>query len=443
VLHSRVVSDSERIDTTVTSLIAGVAPAVLSGAMLLVVLSWLDWRLLLLAAVLTPLLWLGGRATSRRVRDELAGFRAAFERYSTGASFVLRQADLIRYAVAEDAELERQADAHASLRDRGTRMAMSFAVHGQVQRLLVAVAALTVFVVGGIRVAEGELSIGAFLAFWLAAGMMHAAIESISSGVPDLLAASNSLAALRELATGAPPGARTGTTVHTLAGVLGVRDVHFSYGERPILRGVTLEVARGSVVAVSGANGAGKSTLLHLLTGLYRPDRGVVHADGHDYATLDVRHVRRQIGVVPQHPQLFTGTLRENVAFGVPHATDADVRAALVRVGGDALLARLPEGLATRVGERGARLSGGEAQRVAMARALLGHPRVLILDEPSTHLDAGSIESLVATVRALSPQPTVVLVSHDAAVTALADTVYTLVDGQLEGEPHRTPRHAA
>jgi ABC-type bacteriocin/lantibiotic exporter with double-glycine peptidase domain len=190
-------------------------------------------------------------------------------------------------------------------------------------------------------------------------------------------------------------------------------------------------VGPGSVTALVGPNASGKSTILHLMQGFYRPRAGAVLADDVDLDELDLRHLRCQIGTVPQDPPIFLGTVLENITYGHPDVPFEDVvRAAELAAAHDTICS-LPEGYATSVGEGGARLSGGQRQRIAIARALLRRPALLLLDEPTNHLDAEAVQALFARLLSLDPPPAILLVSHDPAAVRVADRVIALFHGEI------------
>ncbi len=194
----------------------------------------------------------------------------------------------------------------------------------------------------------------------------------------------------------------------------------------PALEGVSLHVVPGQTLALVGPSGCGKSTLLAVLLGFVRPSGGRVTVDGVDLAELDPDAWRARVAWVPQRPHLFAGTLAENVLVGRADATDADVDAAVAAAGLAALVSRLPDGLRTRLGERGAGLSAGERQRVALARAFLRDAPLLLLDEPTAGLDGATEADVLAAVRRLASGRTVVLVAHRPSLLVLADSVVRL-----------------
>ena len=210
--------------------------------------------------------------------------------------------------------------------------------------------------------------------------------------------------------------------------------VSFSYGGRLLLRDVDLALAPGLAVGVVGRNGCGKSTLVDVLVGLLAPSEGRVLVDGQDLAGLDHRAVRRHLGVVPQRPTFFSGSVLDNVVYGRLDCSRDDALEALWLAGAGPLVERLPHGVDTVLGEGALTLSGGEAQLVAVARALAGRPSVLVLDEPTNHLDVSRVAALREGLRGLPGQPALLLVSHDTSITSVVDDLYRWEEGMLVRE---------
>jgi ATP-binding cassette subfamily B protein len=214
------------------------------------------------------------------------------------------------------------------------------------------------------------------------------------------------------------------------AGEVAFEDVHFGYGPgREILKGLSFHVPPGGSLAIVGPTGAGKSTISRLLFRFYDVTGGRVLVDGHDIRTLTQDSLRAAIGVVPQDTVLFNDTVRYNIAYGRPGASQAEVEAAARLAQVHEFVSRLPEGYATRVGERGLKLSGGEKQRVAIARTILKNPRILILDEATSALDTRTEQDIQSALRAVAQHRTTLTIAHRLSTVVDADEILVLVDG--------------
>jgi ATP-binding cassette, subfamily C, bacterial len=224
-------------------------------------------------------------------------------------------------------------------------------------------------------------------------------------------------------------------------------DVDFSYGDTPVLQGASLTIPAGQLTAIIGPSGAGKTTIADLLLGLYLPDSGSITVDGVPLRHIDLAAWRSRIGYVPQEMLLFHDTIRRNVTLGDPSIPDEDVITALEAAGAWDFIEPLDDGIDTVIGEHGARLSGGQRQRIALARALVGKPRLLILDEVTTALDPRTEAAICSTLRALAGRDvTIVSISHQPAMRRIADVVYRVEGGIVEkvtAEPVLADTHEA
>jgi thiol reductant ABC exporter CydD subunit len=295
-----------------------------------------------------------------------------------------------------------------------------------VLELLASLSVALVAVAIGLRLLDGHLGLRASLFVLVLAPEAYLPLRQVGA---EFHASAEGLSAAQQVfdvldlpearpggSTDVPNPAHTGLAVDSLR-------VTYPGGERPALEGVTLAVAPEEVLAVTGPSGCGKSTLLGVLLGLIEPDAGSVCAGATDIATLDPDAWRARIAWVPQRPHLFAATLMDNVRLGRTGASVADIHQAVRDAGLGDLVTRLPRGLDTRLGERGAGLSAGERQRVALARAFLRRAPLLLLDEPTANLDGQTEEEVLNAIRRLSRGRTVVLVAHRPALLALADRV--------------------
>ena len=434
-LHTRIVQDTQRIEAISQKLFSGALPALLTVPVLAGVLLYLDWRLVLLGLLLLPLLWFATRVTSRNVRKQVVRNQRAIERFSKSVLFAINHIDLTRVRAFENEEVARQRSAIDGLSETGHHMAMAFATHGQVQHTITYFGGICLLVAGGALVASGGMTIGELLAFFVAANQLGGYANTVLGSIPDVIAASQYSATLQDVMMRGEPEPYSGKQRPDLSAGIAVRNVTFAYEGAPVLRDASLFLPPGSNVAIIGPNGSGKSTLLHLLLGFYRPQAGSLAVGELEYDDVDMRELRRGFGLVPQRPAFFYGTVRENVAYGFPDASEHEVRAACQRAHADEFVQRLPQAYETPIGERGFRLSGGECQRLAIARALLGEPRVLVLDEPTNHLDVDTVGRLMRELTC--NDRTVITISHNPEVVQLADTVYYLAEGKLVCQPLR------
>jgi ATP-binding cassette subfamily B protein len=294
--------------------------------------------------------------------------------------------------------------------------------------------------VGGKQVIDGNLSEGDFVAFYgyvlmltspmrmlgMALGMAQRAVAS-GERVFQLLDRAPRLTA----APDAPPLPAGGGRVE-------LRDVTFAYeGHEPVLRGIDLDVEPGQTVAIVGPTGSGKTSLVMLIPRLYDVNEGAVLVDGADVRSVDPASLRREVAVVSDDAFLFSASMRDNIAYARPEASDDAVVAAAVRAGLGELLDELPDGLDTLIGERGLTLSGGQRQRVAIARALLAEPRILILDDATSSVDATTESRIKSALTEVMEGRTTFVIAHRLSTIALADEVVVLEDGRVAARgPH-------
>ncbi len=432
VLHARIVQDTERLDVMSNALVAQMLPAMLVSASLSLILLYLNWILFAVMMSIVPALYLANRLLGRKVRRLAGAYRRSFEIFSKGILFVVQGIDLCRFQSAEKIELERQRGYQEDLRVTSERMAWLDTAYGQVQSTISTASSLLILVVGGVSVAAGRMSLGELLAFYVTVGLMVGHARMVWSVIPQIILGSESLGAVYFLLRTQDLAPYTGRRRIDFQGGLTLRSVHFRYRQDPVLERFDLTIPPHTTVAVVGPNGSGKSTIAYLLAGFYRPQQGSLYADQTPYDELDLAHFRRFIGFVPQEPMLFSGSVLENITYGSDTSDPADrerVTAAAELATAHEFIRELPQGYDTPIGDNGVMLSGGQRQRIAIARALLRRPRLLILDEPTNHLDSAAVGRLMRNLETLPERPTTVLISHDAAIIAQAQSVCSLRTG--------------
>jgi ABC-type multidrug transport system fused ATPase/permease subunit len=300
--------------------------------------------------------------------------------------------------------------------------------------VLLGVVGAAVMYVGARQIMAGQMTLGGLFTYTLLLGFLVGPVFQVVSIGTQLTEALAGLERTREIMRERPENQdprRTVTLPH-IAGRVAFQDVHFSYdGVRDVLRGISFEAAPGTVTAFVGPSGAGKSTIIGLLSAFHTPTRGEVTVDGVDLSTVRLESFRTQLGVVLQDTFLFDGTVRENVAFSRPEATEAEVMEAcrLARV--DEFAASFPQGYDTIVGERGVKLSGGQRQRVSIARALLARPRILILDEATSSLDSESEALIQEALSHLMKGRTTFVIAHRLSTIRRAEQILVVEDGRV------------
>jgi ATP-binding cassette subfamily B protein len=287
---------------------------------------------------------------------------------------------------------------------------------------------------GGYLYFDGSITIGTLLAFMLYLSNFFDPIQQLSQLYNTFLAATAALDKIMDVMDEEPevrdvPGARE---LPHVAGHVRFDGVRFGYGTgAEVLHGIDLDVAAGTTVALVGHTGAGKSTIAKLLARFYDPREGSIAIDGTDLRDVTQRSLRRQLGIVPQEGFLFAGTVRENIAFGRPDAPLEDVRTAAEAVGVHAFVQGLPDGYDTQLGERGTRLSLGQRQLVAFARALLADPRILVLDEATSSVDIGTERTIERGLQRLLDGRTAFIIAHRLSTIRNADVIVVLEHGRV------------
>ncbi len=399
-------------------------------------------RLTIVMLLVVPPVAVGGVAYGRRVRALARRYQDALADASHVAEESLSAIRTVRAFVAEDAERARYRravdDAYEAARRRayaGSTFMGAAAAGGYA-----AMAAVLGY--GGRLVARGELTAGAltaFLVYTLLIAMSLGGLADIWAEAMRGLGAADRVFALMDRVPAMPLRGGlipepSGRNALTCDGHITFEQVRFAYPTRPdsgVLAGIDLDIASGEIVALVGASGAGKSTIAALICRFYDPTAGKVLLDGRDLRDLDPAWLRAQIGVVPQEPILFSASIEENVRYGRPGATQAEVVDACRAAHADAFVRAFPDGYATKVGERGQQLSGGQRQRIAIARAVLEDPRILLLDEATSALDAESEALVQDALEKLMQARTAIVIAHRLSTVARADRVVVLEEGRV------------
>jgi ATP-binding cassette subfamily B protein len=314
---------------------------------------------------------------------------------------------------------------------------------GSVPGLLLSLGYGAVFIYGGHRVISGSLTLGTFVAFMAYQMRLLQPVQALMGLYSSLATVQVSLIRVHQLLDTAPDvlERRSPVRLARVEGALAFDGVSVDLGRGQVLRSVSFTIAPGERLALVGPSGSGKSTIADLLLRLLDPDSGTVTIDGHDVRDVALEDLRRHVVLVDQEPFVFHTTMADNIRYARPDATDDEIRDAARAAGLDELVSRLPDGLATVVGERGAALSAGERQRIAIARALLANPSVLVLDEPTAALDPTTERRVAEGLDRIMRGRTTLLITHRTALAATADRVLVVSDGAVLEE--RSPERLA
>ena len=454
-LVSRLGQDVIGAQQAFTSVLSNTVSNAISLVLILVAMASLSWQLTLGAVLLVPLFLVPAKLMGRRLADlshQQMGLNADLssrmtERFNVAGALLVK---LFGRPATEDEEYAARA---AGVRDIGVRIAINRAVFFVALTTVASLATAMVYGFGGIQAIEGVLTVGTLFALTALLARLYGPLTAISNVRVDIMTALVSFQRVFEVLDLQPLVAEAPDARHLPSGPVGVelRDVSFSYpsadrvslaslegvalGDRlgggAVLRGIDFTVEPGQLVALVGPSGAGKTTLTGLVARLYDPDAGSVRINGVDLRDATLASISDTVGVVTQEAHLFHDTIRANLAYAAPEATDAQMWAALEAAQVRRLVELLPSGLDTVVGDRGHRLSGGEKQRLAIARLLLKSPGLLVLDEATAHLDS---ESEVALQRALDEAlrgRTAIVIAHRLSTVRGADQILVLADGKI------------
>ena len=402
---------------------------------MLVMLFLFSWKLTLFALIVVPLIALAIQLLSRRIRGLSNQTQAKMADISAVMEETIAGVRVVKAFNAERREIERFDRENREALDISMRVVRRSARLKPTIDLIGALGIALTLWIGGREVALGRMSFGTLLAFMLLAHALSSAVGALGNlrvAWEEMMGAADRIFTDVLDVTPEIRDAPHARDMKEIDGQIEFRGVSFAYNAgTPTLRDISFTVEQGQVVALVGPSGAGKSTLADLVPRFYDPTAGAIFVDGQDIRTVTVESLRRQIGIVPQETLLFSGTLRDNIAYARESATDEEVEAAARAANADSFIQGFPAKYNTVIGERGATLSGGERQRVAIARALLADPRILILDEATSSLDAASEALVQDALEKLMEGRTTLVIAHRLSTIVNADRIMVIRQGQV------------
>jgi ABC-type multidrug transport system fused ATPase/permease subunit len=437
---SRVANDVEALNNVVTGGLNQPVSSVLLVGATVVVLLVLDWRMALVAAFVFPLVVTVSAVFQRMASPAWRAASDALTQLTTYMAEGLSGRAVVRAFGQEERHMAGFERHNAETQVRIMRSNSLWRVLVPLVEVMIAVCIAAVLVYGAREAVGGAVEVGLIVSFTAYLRQALAPLPQLTSLAGNSQQAATALEKLDEILAEPPdPGQLPGRQpAAALRGELAFEDIWFAYeDEHWIIRDLNVHIEAGETVAFIDHSGSGKSTLIKLAVGFYGPQRGCVRYDGADLAELDHAGVRRQIALVTQEPFLFAGSARDNIAWAKPGASAEEVAAAAEAVDALDVLERLPDGLDTEVGERGERLSGGQRQLVSLARAMITDPRILMLDEATSSIDAATEARVQRGLERLMAGRTSLVIAHRLSTIRGADRVVVLEAGRIveQGSP--------
>jgi ABC-type multidrug transport system fused ATPase/permease subunit len=440
VLISRMTNDVEALNQLVTSGVVTMFSSTLTLLGVVVILLVLDVKLALITFLTFPLLAIA----SVIFRIVSAGaYRATRERIAAVTAYLqetLSGVRVVRSFGQEPRHIDEMTDLNERNREANMKTVYLNASYFPAVEMLAAVGTAVILLYGGTQAIEGAIQIGVVVSFVGYLTTFFEPIQQLSQLYTTYQQGMAALDKIFDLLDTKPDMIDAADAIDPgeLRGEIELDGVWFSYAEEAepgdgewALRGVDLHVPPGQTLALVGATGAGKSTFAKLVARFYDPQKGRVLVDGHDLRGVQQRALRRQLGIVPQEGFLFSGSVRENIAFGRPEASLEEIEAAVATVGAAEFVAALPDGIETEVGERGIQLSAGQRQLVAFARALLAEPRILILDEATSNVDVRTEKTIETGLERLLHGRTAIVIAHRLSTIRRAGKIVVLEGGRI------------
>jgi ATP-binding cassette subfamily B protein len=434
VIISRLTNDVEAIDQLVTD---GVTSLVQNSLMLLgtaILLFVLDWRLALATLIVIPFMSIGTVIFRKRSARAYASVRERLGLVTATLAEDIAGMRIVQAFTREQTNIKNFREVSEDYRDSNMETVILNGLYFPYVDLLSSIALAIVLGYGGHLYFQGAVTLGTLFAFMLYVQNFFDPVQQLSQLYGTFLSATAALDKIVDVLDEHPEVVDKPDPIELprVEGRVRFEDVHFSYGKGPeVLHGLDLEVPAGTTVALVGHTGAGKSTIAKLLARFYDPQEGRLTIDGYDLRDVSQASLRRQLGIVPQEGFLFAGTVSDNIAFGRPDAAPEEIVRAAETIGAHDFIVRLEDGYDTELQERGTRLSLGQRQLVALARALLADPRILILDEATSSVDIGTERKIERALRTLLSGRTAFVIAHRLSTIRDADLIVVLEHGRI------------
>jgi subfamily B ATP-binding cassette protein MsbA len=439
-LVSRVMNDITILQTTLFNSFVTIIPHSILLVGLLGYIFYLNWRLSLLTLVALPLIVQVIRYFAKEIHEISEGIQQKAADITSHLHETLSQVRVVKSFSMEQKEIDKFKGETEKSFNINMRAVKILATQRPVVALLQTTAVVAIVWFGGMEIINGNLTLPKLISFATALGIMTDPGNTLSKAWSILQQGMASIKRIFEVIDIKPTivDEKDAIPLSRIDGTVEFKDLRFAYEEAEVLKDISLKVNPGEVVALVGRTGAGKSTLVNMLLRFYDPSTGAVLVDNKNIKKVTLGSLRKQIAVVPQEISLFSGTVKENIAYGKMDATDEEIVNAAKLANAHSFIERLPRGYDTEAGERGAKLSGGERQRIAIARAILRDPRILILDEATSSLDPETESLIRDALEKLMKGRTTFIIAHRLYTIEHADRIVVLDSGKIvEQGPHQ------
>ena len=436
VLMSRITNDVNLIKTMVSSAVTSSIRDLFKIIGLTCVIFYMDWQLALIAMVILPIAFFPIVIFGRRLRRTATGCQQSMAEMSAFLHETLAGNKIVKAFSREQYEIRRFFAKTRRLFRFEMKSVRNRSLPSSLMEILAGLGIAAILWYKGFQIISGSSTLGDFGAFITAVLMLYEPVKKLSrlnNALQEGLAATDRVFDVLETAsdiTEAPDGRQIATVPHCVR----FHDVHFTYGDKPVLTGINLNVQAGEIVALVGMSGGGKTTLVNLIPRFFDVTQGQIAIDGLDIRDATLASLRSQIAIVTQEPILFDDTIRNNIAYGNADADEAAILDAARSAYAHEFIQRTPKGLDTTIGELGSRLSGGEKQRLCVARALLKDAPILILDEATSSLDSESEKWVQKALENLMRGRTTFVIAHRLATIGHADRIVVIADGRIVEE---------
>jgi ATP-binding cassette, subfamily B, bacterial len=424
-------NDAEIISRFVTTTLIQLLPLVVTCLGAFAMMALIDPFIAGITALLLPAYYLATKLLGRKLRPLSREWIDAYRNFISHLEESLRMIPAIKAFVREQRERATFDNHIQRVAGLARRQILIGATISPAVALLAGLGLILLLWLGSNRVATGELALGELVSLLLYAMLLVNPLRGLANLYGEVQQARGATDRILEFLNTAPEQTQENLAdLPPLLGQIEFENIDFAYPDgNVVLQGFQLRIDRAETLAITGVNGVGKSTLIHLLLRLGSPDNGRITIDGHDIAHFDLSSLRSQIGLVAQQTLLLGSTVRENIAYGRPGATDGEIEQAARHACAHDFICSLPQGYDTLIGEQGIRLSGGQRQRISLARTLLVDPPILVLDEATSMFDPMGEEDFVKHCRTLFADKTVILITHQPASLDLADRIISLQGG--------------